>query len=68
VEANYTSANAYDSLADGYLARGDYALALAAEQRCLQLLPKDTIGGQFKAQLKRAAEEKIGKSKGAGAK
>jgi dienelactone hydrolase len=66
-EAYPASANAYDSLADGYLARGDTDLALAAEQKCLELLPKDTtLDEQFKAQLKQVAEEKIEKLKGAG--
>jgi dienelactone hydrolase len=64
-EANPTSANAYDSLADGYLARGENDLALAAEQKCLELLPTDTIDEQFKAQLKQVAEEKIAKLKAA---
>jgi tetratricopeptide (TPR) repeat protein len=64
VEAYPTSANAHDSLADGYLARGQNDLALAAERKCLELLPADTINEQFKAQLRRAAEEKIAKLKG----
>jgi dienelactone hydrolase len=57
------SANAQDSLADGYLALGETALALAAEQRCLQLLPADPINEQFKTQLRRSAEQKIAKLK-----
>jgi dienelactone hydrolase len=64
VEAFPTSANAYDSLADGYLAKGQNDLALAAEQKCLELLPADTIDEEFKAQLRRIAEEKIAKLKG----
>ena len=63
-EANPTSANAQDSLADGYAARGQNDLALAAEQKCLDLLPADTINDQFKAALRQAAEEKMAKLKG----
>jgi hypothetical protein len=63
VEAYPTSANAQDSLADGYAARGQKDLALAAEQKCLELLPADTINDQFKVFLRRAAEEKIAKLK-----
>ena len=63
VEAYPTSSNAQDSLADGYAARGQHDLALAAEQRCLDLLPADTINDQFKAALRQAAEEKIAKLK-----
>lgn len=62
-EAYPTSANAQDSLADGYVARGQIELALAAEQKCLELLPADTINEQFKAQLRKAAEAKIAKLK-----
>jgi dienelactone hydrolase len=65
-EAYPTSANAQDSLADGYLARGQHDLALAAEQRCLELLPADRIDEAFKAALRRTAEEKIAKLKGKG--
>jgi dienelactone hydrolase len=59
VEAYSTSANAQDSLADGYAARGQSDLALAAEQKCLDLLPADRINDQFKAALRQAAERKI---------
>ena len=62
-EAFPTSANAQDSLADGYLAMGQNDLALAAEQKCLELLPADKINDQFKQQLRQAAEEKIAKLK-----
>jgi len=64
VEAYPTSANAQDSLADGYAANGRNDLALAAEQKCLDLLPADTINADFKAALRQAAEEKIAKLKG----
>lgn len=63
VEAYPTSSNAQDSLADGYIARGQNDLALAAEQKCLDLLPADTINDQFKAILRQGAEQKIAKLK-----
>ena len=63
VEAYPTSANAQDSLSDGYLAIGQNDLALAAEQKCLELLPTDTIPEPFKVQLRKMAEEKIAKLK-----
>ena len=63
VEAYPASSNAQDSLADGYAARGQNDLALAAEQKCLELLPADVINEQFKAALRQAAEEKIAKLK-----
>ena len=55
--------NAQDSLADGYAARGQTDLALAAEQ-CLELLPADKSDERFKATLRKAVEEKIAKLKG----
>jgi hypothetical protein len=45
------------------MAQGRNDLALAAEQKCLQLLPADTRDEQFKATLRRVAEEKIAKLK-----
>ncbi len=63
-EAYPESANAQDSLADAYLVNGQKSEALAAEQKCLELLPNDKSNDQFKAQLRRAAEEKIAKLKG----
>src|SRR5690348_2522194 len=63
-EAYPQSANAQDSLADAYLANGQNTEALAAEQKCLELLPNDKANDQFKAQLRQAAEEKIAKLKG----
>jgi dienelactone hydrolase len=65
-EAYPQSANAQDSLADAYLANGQNTEALAAEQKCLELLPNDKANDQFKAQLRQAAEEKIAKLKGSG--
>ncbi len=63
-EAYPASANAQDSLADGYMARGENDLALAAEQKCLELLPADKINEQFKATLRAGAEQKIAKLQG----
>jgi dienelactone hydrolase len=62
-EAYPASANAQDSLSDAYLAAGQKALALASEEKCLQLLPSDTQNAQFKDQLKKVAEDKIAKLK-----
>ena len=62
-EAYPASANAQDSLSDGYLAAGQNDLALAAEQKCLELLPDDKNDAQFKAQLAQQAKEKIAKLK-----
>jgi dienelactone hydrolase len=62
-EAYPASANAQDSLADAYAARGDTAQALAAEQKCLDLLPADPADAQFKSRLQKAAEEKLAKLK-----
>ena len=62
-EAYPASANAQDSLSDGYLAAGQNDLALAAEQKCLELLPADKNDAQFKAQLEQEAKEKIAKLK-----
>ena len=56
-----SSANAHDSLSDGYLAVGQNDLALAAEQKCLELLPADKIDAAFKKQLEQQAKEKIAK-------
>ncbi|HWZ79429.1 MAG TPA: alpha/beta fold hydrolase [Candidatus Sulfotelmatobacter sp.] len=63
IEAYPASANAQDSLSDGYLAAGKNDLALAAEQKCLELLPTDTNGVQFKTQLEQLAKEKIARLK-----
>ena len=63
-EAYPASANAQDSLSDGYLAVGKNDLALAAEEKCLELLPADTNTAQFKVQLEKSARDKIAKLKG----
>ena len=62
-EAYPASANAQDSLSDGYLAAGQNDLALAAEEKCLALLPDDKSDAQFKVQLEQHAKEKVVKLK-----
>jgi len=64
-EAYPASANAQDSLGDGYLAAGQKDRALAAEQKCLALLPADPASADFKAELKNEAEKKIAELKSA---
>lgn len=65
-EAFPNSANAQDSLSDAYLANGQEQEAVAAEEKCLELLPNDhSIAEQFKVQLKQAAEQKLAKLKAA---
>jgi len=63
-EAYPASANAEDSLSDGYLAEGKRELGVAAEEKCLQLLPADMSNADFKAALRKQAEDKIAKLKG----
>lgn len=63
-EAYPASANAEDSLSDGYLAAGQKDLALAAEEKCLEMLPGDSGNAEFKTALRKQAEEKIAKLKG----
>ncbi len=60
-EAYPNSANVYDSLADGYLAAGQNEKALEAEKTALAKLPGDKNNEQFKAMLRKAAEQKIQK-------
>jgi dienelactone hydrolase len=62
-EAYPESANAQDSLSDGYLAAGQNDLAVAAEQKCLELLPADKNDPDFKNRLEQAAKEKMTKLK-----
>jgi dienelactone hydrolase len=64
IEAYPTSANTWDSLSDAFLAAGQNDRALAAEQKCLELLPNDSMPEPFKSQLRQVAEEKIAKLKG----
>lgn len=58
-EAYRASANAQDSLGDGYLADGQEALALAASEKALALLAADPADPQTKAAIRQSAEEKI---------
>jgi len=63
-EVHPNSANAQDSLADAYVVNGQNGEALAAEQKCLDLLPNDnSIGYEFKVQLRQTAEQKLAKMK-----
>lgn len=64
VEAYPGSANAEDSLSDGYIAVGKNDLALAAEEKCLELLPNDASNADFKQLLGKQAREKVAKLKG----
>jgi len=63
-EAYPASANAEDSLSDGYLAAGQKDLALAAEEKCMELIPGDPGNAELKTALRTHAEEKIAKLKG----
>jgi tetratricopeptide (TPR) repeat protein len=62
-EAYPASANTQDSLSDGYLAAGQKELALAAEEKCVELLPSDKNNAQYKEQLGKVAQDKIAKLK-----
>ena len=62
-DAHPASANAQDSLSDGYLAAGQKELALAAEEKCVELLPGDKNNAQFKEQLGKVAQDKIARLK-----
>jgi dienelactone hydrolase len=61
VEAYPQSANAQDSLGDGYLADGQKELALAAAKKCLEMLAMDASPEEFKQAIRASAEEKIAK-------
>jgi hypothetical protein len=59
-----SSPNAYDSLADGYLAAGDKPRALTSSRKALDLLAKDpTLDATRKATIRRSAEQRIAKLK-----
>jgi dienelactone hydrolase len=64
VEAYPQSANARDSLGDGYLADGQNDRALAAARKCLELLPADRSNEQFKTGIRENAEKKIATIRG----
>ena len=60
VEAHPGSANAYDSLAEGYLGVGDAAKAVRAYERVLEVLPLDATGNdRDREALKTNATEKL---------
>lgn len=61
VAAYPASANAQDSLGDGYLADGQNAPALAAARKALALLAADKGNDQLKEAVRRSAQEKIDK-------
>jgi dienelactone hydrolase len=61
VEAYPQSANAQDSLGDGYLADGQKDLALAAAKKCLEMLATDPSPEEFKKAIRQSAEDKIAK-------
>lgn len=56
------SANAYDSLADAYVAAGDYEKALTASKKALQLLPGDsTVGEERREVIRKNTEARLEK-------
>ena len=60
-----TSANAYDSLGDAYVADGQKEKAIQASQKALELLPEDKgIPEPFKKLVQQSAEGKLQKLKG----
>lgn len=56
-----SSANAYDSLGDAYLAGGENRQALEASRKALELLPGDHSPESFKTILRKDIEQKIEK-------
>jgi pimeloyl-ACP methyl ester carboxylesterase len=61
VEAYPDSANAQDSLGDGYVADGQPELALQAAEKCLSMLDGYHADEQTKAAIRQSAEDKIRK-------
>jgi Tfp pilus assembly protein PilF len=61
VEAYPSSANAYDSLGDAYLADGQNDNARASSRKALELLPADKRDERFKELIRQSAEEKLEK-------
>jgi len=60
VSAFPTSANAYDSLADAYVAAGKKDLVRVNAQKALELLPSDTnVTADFRDRLRESAEQKL---------
>jgi hypothetical protein len=67
-EAYPNSANAYDSLGDGYVAGGQNEKAIQASQKALELLPGDKgIPEPFKKLVQQSAEGRLQKLKGVAA-
>lgn len=60
-EAYPESANAQDSLGDGYLADGQKDLALAAAKQAIAMLATDPSPEEFKQAVRQSAEDKIAK-------
>ena len=60
-EAYPESANAQDSLGDGYLADGQKDLALAAAKKAIAMLATDPSPEEFKKAVRQSAEDKIAK-------
>jgi dienelactone hydrolase len=61
VEAYPSSANAYDSLGDAYLADGQNDNARVSSRKALELLPADKRDERFKELIRQSAEEKLEK-------
>ena len=65
VARNSQSANAYDSLADGYMAAGDKAKAKAASEKALQLAESDpNMSAEQKKAFQDAENKRLGDLKG----
>jgi Cytochrome P460/Tetratricopeptide repeat len=59
-----SSANAYDSLADGYLAAGDKAKAMQYSEKALALLPQESgLNPRRRDRIRASAEARIAKLK-----
>ena len=60
VEAHPTSADAYDTLAEGYIAHGDNDMAIKSYEKVLEVLPSDlTASEEKKNSLRNNALEKL---------
>jgi dienelactone hydrolase len=60
VEAHPESANAHDSLADGYLAAKDRGRAQAHARKALELLARDkNVSEDFRKEIRKSAEAKL---------
>jgi dienelactone hydrolase len=63
-EAYPASANAYDSLGDGYLADGQREQALEASRKAIEMLATDKSNEDRKKAIRESAQDKIAKLKG----